>query len=147
MLLHSESISSSQVPGANSSVEPNQHSSLSYSSSNNSSASGSVGGSGGGSSGITSFTATTIIPNNHDSTLTTQTSSAARGITGNNSIDAIQQRIKEGWTVHTAKDGRLYYCKYVYFCIQHFKKSIEFASVRFQFSCRLIFKPNIYFRI
>lgn len=104
MLLHSESISSSPVPGANSSVDATPHSSLSYSSSNNSSASGSVGGSGGGSSGITSLTAA------HESILATQTSSAGAG---NNSLDAIQQRIKEGWTVHTAKDGRLYYCKYV----------------------------------
>ena len=28
-------------------------------------------------------------------------------------VDAIQEQLKEGWTVHTAKDGRLYYCKWV----------------------------------
>lgn len=27
------------------------------------------------------------------------------------SLDAIQDCLKEGWTVHTAKEGRLYYCK------------------------------------
>lgn len=26
-------------------------------------------------------------------------------------LDAIESRLKEGWTVHTAKEGRLYYCK------------------------------------
>lgn len=26
-------------------------------------------------------------------------------------LDVIQDTLKEGWTVHTAKDGRLYYCK------------------------------------
>lgn len=26
-------------------------------------------------------------------------------------LENIQEKLKEGWTVHTAKDGRLYYCK------------------------------------
>lgn len=76
MLLHSGSISSS-------SVDPNQHTNLSYSPSTSS---------GGGGSGNSSIT----IPANQDSV---------------NNLDAIQENIKEGWTVHTAKDGRLYYCK------------------------------------
>lgn len=106
MLLHSESISTTTVPSTTitttGGVDLNQHASLSYSSSNNSSASGSVAGSGGGSSGVNSLTITT----NNDSTATSS-------VPENNSLDAIQQKIKEGWTVHTAKDGRLYYCKYV----------------------------------
>lgn len=26
-------------------------------------------------------------------------------------LDTLQDMLKEGWTAHTAKDGRLYYCK------------------------------------
>ncbi|CAO1409017.1 unnamed protein product [Diamesa tonsa] len=29
----------------------------------------------------------------------------------NGYVETIQEQLKEGWTVHTAKDGRLYYCK------------------------------------
>jgi hypothetical protein len=25
--------------------------------------------------------------------------------------------LKPGWTVHVSKDGRLYYCKWVYICV------------------------------
>lgn len=26
-------------------------------------------------------------------------------------LDIVRGRLKEGWTAHTAKEGRLYYCK------------------------------------
>uniref|UniRef100_A0A182XVK8 Uncharacterized protein n=1 Tax=Anopheles stephensi TaxID=30069 RepID=A0A182XVK8_ANOST len=26
-------------------------------------------------------------------------------------LETLQEQLKEGWTAHTAKDGRLYYCK------------------------------------
>lgn len=30
-------------------------------------------------------------------------------------LDVIQDTLKDGWTVHTTKEGRLYYCKWVWF--------------------------------
>uniref|UniRef100_A0A182QAY2 WW domain-containing protein n=1 Tax=Anopheles farauti TaxID=69004 RepID=A0A182QAY2_9DIPT len=30
-------------------------------------------------------------------------------------LETLQEQLKEGWTAHTAKDGRLYYCKKTWF--------------------------------
>lgn len=31
-------------------------------------------------------------------------------------LERLQTELKEGWTVHTGRDGRLYYCKWVVLC-------------------------------
>ncbi len=32
-------------------------------------------------------------------------------------LAVVQAKLKPGWTVHVSKDGRLYYCKWVYICM------------------------------
>ena len=43
-------------------------------------------------------------------------SAAAAVTTSRDPIALIQENLRSGWTAHVTSDGRLFYCKYVYFC-------------------------------
>lgn len=52
----------------------------------------------------------------------------------NRYLDLIQDTLKEGWTVHATKEGRLYYCKWVLF-ITFF---LAFYSIEFLWNIRVL---------
>jgi hypothetical protein len=54
----------------------------------------------------------------------------------NRYLEAIQENLKEGWTVHTAKDGRLYYCKWVNHHFRHTRYGLATNQAMFHLQSR-----------